>query len=50
MERKLMSEKAAKSVKTALNIFLRVDANSASSTLVYQPKAPKELSRFRISK
>ncbi|MBQ3514031.1 MAG: cyclic lactone autoinducer peptide [Lachnospiraceae bacterium] len=45
-----MSEKAAKSVKTALNVFLRVDANSASSIIAYQPKAPKELSRFRISK
>ena len=42
-----MSEKAAKSVKTALNVFLRVEANSASSMIAYQPKAPKELSRFK---
>lgn len=47
MKRIKMSEKAAKSVKTALNVFLRVEANSASSVIAYQPKAPKELSRFK---
>ncbi|MBQ4523731.1 MAG: cyclic lactone autoinducer peptide [Lachnospiraceae bacterium] len=50
MEKKKLSVEAAKSVKTALNIFLRVEANSASSVVAYQPKAPKELSRFKSSK
>ena len=50
MERKQKSEKVAKSVKNVLNTFLRVDANSASCGIIYQPKAPKELSRFKSSK
>lgn len=50
MERKQRTEKVAKSVKTALNTFLRADANSASCVVAYQPKAPKELSRFKSSK
>lgn len=50
MERKQMSEKAAKNIKTVLNTFLRVDANSAACAIAYQPKAPKELSRFKSSK
>lgn len=50
MERKQASKKVAKTVKTALNLFLKVDANSASSAFAYQPKSPKELSRFKFSK
>ena len=50
MKNKKFSVDAAKSVKTALNLFLRVEANSASSMIAYQPKAPKELSRFRNGK
>lgn len=50
MERKQRSEKVAKSIKNALNTFLRVDANSAACIVAYQPKAPKELSRFKNSK
>lgn len=50
MERKQRSEKFAKSIKNALNTFLRVDANSAACIVAYQPKAPKELSRFKNSK
>ncbi|MBQ8558932.1 MAG: cyclic lactone autoinducer peptide [Tyzzerella sp.] len=30
--------------------MLRVDANSMSCVIAYQPKAPKELARFRKDK
>lgn len=50
MERKQASKKVAKTVKTALNLFLRVDANSAASIFAYQPKAPKKLTCFKYSK
>lgn len=41
------SNKTGKFVKTALDLFLKVEANSASCVLAYQPKAPEELKRFR---
>lgn len=47
MERKNFSKKVAKGVVSTLNTFLKVDANSASCVIAYQPKAPKELNRFR---
>lgn len=37
----------AKKTVSALDTFLRVDANSASCCIVHQPKAPKELARYR---
>ena len=37
----------AKSVASVLKTSLRVEANTTSCILVYQPKAPKELSRFK---
>lgn len=37
----------AKSVTSVLKTSLRVEANTTSCILVYQPKAPKELSRFK---
>ncbi len=37
---------AGKLVKV-LNSYLRLEANSASSICMYQPKAPKELNKFR---
>jgi len=37
----------AKGVERVLRSFLKVDANSTSCCIVYQPKAPKELSKFR---
>ncbi len=40
----------AKGIQTILNAFLYVDANSSSCTVLYQPKAPKELSKFRRGK
>jgi len=35
---------------SVLNTFLRADANSASCAIAYQPKAPKELARYRRRK
>lgn len=42
--------KSAALVAKALTNVLRVDANSTACFLAYQPKAPKELSRFRRQK
>lgn len=41
------SNKTGKFVKTALDMFLKVEANSASCVLAYQPKAPEALKKFR---
>lgn len=45
-----VSKSIAKGMVSALNTFLRTDANSASCYIIYQPKAPKELARFRRKK
>ncbi|GFI22820.1 hypothetical protein IMSAGC011_01596 [Lachnospiraceae bacterium] len=45
-----VSKSIAKGVVSALNTFLRVDANSTSCCIIYQPKAPKELAKFRRAK
>lgn len=37
----------AKGMKVALDIVLRTEANSASCVIIYQPKAPKELMKYR---
>lgn len=42
-----ISKVVAKGTVSILNSFLRADANSASCCIIYQPKAPKELSKFR---
>ncbi len=42
--------KSAKLVAKALNGVLRADANSTSCFIVYQPKVPESLSRFRRTK
>lgn len=44
------SKPMAKAVVNALNGVLRADANSTACFVAYQPKAPKELARFRKSK
>ena len=44
------SKLVSKKVVTVLNSFLRVDANSASCCSVFQPKAPKELEKFKKHK
>ena len=40
----------AKGLVNVLNVSLRINANSTSCVAFYQPKEPKELSRFRRSK
>lgn len=42
-----MSKTIAKGTAKVLNTFLKTDANAASCFIMYQPKAPKELSKFR---
>ena len=41
------SNKIAKAVVNVLNSVLKTEANSASCCVIYQPKAPKELERFK---
>ena len=48
--RKDISKQTAKIVVGTLNKMLRVDANSTSCSVVYQPKAPKSLERFKNEK
>lgn len=45
-----VSKTIAKGIVSVLNTFLRVDANSASCFITYQPKVPKELARFKRTK
>ena len=45
-----LSKVAAKGTKSLLNTVLRVDANSTTCIFTYQPKAPKELAKFRRMK
>lgn len=45
-----VSKLAAKGTASVLNAFLKADANSASCIIFYQPKAPKELERYRRMK
>lgn len=45
-----MTKSISKGMVSVLNTFLRTDANSASCCMIYQPKAPKELERFRRTK
>lgn len=42
-----ISKLIAKRTVSALNAFLKADANSASCIICYQPKAPKELARYK---
>ena len=44
---KKLNEKAAKKVANMARKTLKVEANSNSCMVIYQPKAPKELSRFK---
>ena len=47
MKNKKNIKPLAKAVVSTLNGVLRVDANSTACFVAYQPKAPKELSRFK---
>lgn len=48
--KKNIAKKTAATAAKVLTNVLRTDANSTACYLVYQPKAPKELSRFRRQK
>lgn len=45
-----VSKIVAKGTVSVLNTFLHADANSASCIIMHQPKAPKELARFKKKK
>lgn len=47
MEREKLLKKSTKIVADIATRYLRADANSASCMVFHQPKAPKELSRFK---
>ena len=44
---KKLNEKAAKTVANMANKTLKVESKSNLCMVIYQPKAPKELSRFK---
>ncbi len=48
--KKNLSKMAAQKITSAMNVFLRIDANSTSCITLHQPKAPKGLSKFRRTK
>lgn len=50
MKKEKMSKTVAKGIASALNSMLRIEANSTSCVIAYQPKAPKELEKFRREK
>ena len=50
MGEKSLSKQAAKLVTGTLNKMLKVEANSTSCLMVYQPKAPKTLEKFKKTK
>ena len=45
-----LTKKVAKKTAKVLNSFLSMEANTASCLIMYQPKAPKELERYRKTK
>ena len=47
MEEKKISKKVAKAMVSVLNSRLKTDANSASCAIVYQPKVPAGLDKFK---
>lgn len=44
------AKRLAKGLKSVLALVLQTEANTASSILIYQPKAPKELRKYRKNK
>ena len=50
MKKEKVTKKVAKGVTNVLNSVLRTEANSTSCVIIYQPKAPKELGRFKKDK
>lgn len=47
MKSQSLSQTSAKGVAAVLDKVLKVEANSASCAFLHQPKAPKELQKFR---
>ena len=45
-----LTKSVAKGTASVLNAVLRAEANSASCIIMHQPKAPKELEKFRRTK
>lgn len=48
--KKRLSRAVAKGVKGLLDAMLRTEANTASCVIMYQPKVPKELTKYRRNK
>lgn len=42
--------KSVKKIVNFINFSLKVDANSTSTSLIFQPKAPAKLESFKIKK
>lgn len=47
---KRVSRSIAKGMKEVFDVVLRTEANTASCAIMYQPKAPKELMKYRRNK
>lgn len=45
-----MTKSLAKGTVSVLNAVLRAEANSTSCIIMHQPKAPKDLEKFRRTK
>lgn len=47
MKKNKVNKIIAKGVASILNTTLHAEANSTSCMIIYQPEAPKELSKYR---
>ena len=45
-----LNKRVAKGAVSVLDAFMRADANSTACCIIYQPKTPKELARFKRKK
>lgn len=50
MKENKLKKTVAKGITSFLDISLEVDANTTSCFIAYQPKAPKELQRYKKEK
>lgn len=48
--KKQVTKSVAKGVKVALDVVLRTEANTASCAIMYQPKVPNKLMKYRRNK
>lgn len=44
---KMLSNKMRNGIKKGLSVALKVNANSSGCFIIYQPKAPKALEKFK---